>query len=66
VDQIAKARLLFGLDAGEPGRAAPAWRAYLALRAEMERHALAANEADLRFQDQIVLKRPADDVRGKT
>ena len=66
VDQIAKARLLFGLDAAEPGRAAPAWRAYLALRSEMERHGLATNEADLRFQDQIVLKRPADDVRGKT
>src|SRR5512143_3776082 len=66
VDQAVKARLLFGADAAEPGRAAHAWRAFLALRPEMERHALATNEADLRFQDQIVLKHPAEDVRGKT
>jgi len=66
VDAPAKARLLFGDDAVEPGKAAPAWRAFLALKPEMERHALATSEADLRFQDQIVLKHPADEARGKT
>jgi hypothetical protein len=66
VDAPAKSRLLFGPDAAEPGRAAPAWRAFLALRPEMERHHLATNEADLRFTDQIVLKHPAEDGRGNT
>ena len=66
VDQVVKARLLFAKDAAEPGRAAPIWRAFLALRPEMERRSLAIGEADLRFSDQIVLKHPAEDGRGKT
>jgi len=37
-----------------------------ALRPEMERHSLDVREADLRFSDQIVLKHPAEDGRGKT
>lgn len=66
VDQVAKVRLLFGRDATEPGRAAAIWRAFLVLRPEMERHGLDVHEADLRFEDRIVLKHPAEDGRGKT
>ena len=65
-DRIARARLLFGPDAAAPGRAAPLWRAFLALRPELDRHALSATEADLRFADRIVLKAPGDSGRGKT
>lgn len=71
-DRVAKARLLFGPDAaepgrpGEPGKAAPLWRAFLALRPELDRHALPTTEADLRFSGRIVLKAPADAGRGKT
>ncbi len=65
-DRVARARLLFGPDAVDPGRAAPLWRAFLALRSELDRHALSASEADLRFADRIVLKAPGDSGRGKT
>lgn len=65
-DRIAKARLLFGRDAVEPMRAAPLWRAFLALRPELDRHSLPAAEADLRFSGRIVLKAPGDTGRGKT
>jgi hypothetical protein len=65
-DRIAQARLLFGPDAAEPGRAAPLWRAFLALRPELDRHALPLAEADLRFAGRIVLKAPGDAGRGKT
>jgi cell division protein FtsQ len=66
VDRVARATLLFAPDADEPGRAAPIWRAFLALRPELERHALTTAEVDLRFADRIVLKAPADSERGKT
>lgn len=71
-DRVAKARLLFGPDAaeparpGEPGKVAPLWRAFLALRPELDRHALPLDEADLRFSGRIVLKAPGDTGRGKT
>jgi cell division septal protein FtsQ len=65
-DRIAKACLLFGPDAAEPKRAAPPWRAFLALRPELDRHSLPATEADLRFAGRIVLKAPGDTGRGKT
>ena len=65
-DRVARARLLFGPDAAEPGKAAPLWRAFLALRPELDRHALSATEADLRFAGRIVLKAPGDPGRGKT
>lgn len=65
-DRVARARLLFGPDAAETGRAAPLWRAFLALRPELDRHALSLAEADLRFADRIVLKAPGDPGRGKT
>lgn len=54
-DRSARVRLLFGEDALESGRAAAAWRAYLALRPELERHQLLRPEADLRFRDRIIL-----------
>ena len=66
VDRVAHVSLLFAPDAHEPGCAAPIWRAYLALRPELERHALTTTEVDLRFADRIVLKAPADGGRGKT
>jgi hypothetical protein len=66
VDRVARVSLLLGTDADEPGGAAPIWRAYLALRPELERHALSTTEVDLRFADRIVLKAPADGGRGKT
>ncbi len=65
-DRIAKACLLFGPDAAEPKKAAPLWRAFLALRPELDRHSLPATEADLRFSGRIVLKAPPDTGRGKT
>jgi len=65
-DRVARARLLFGPDAAESGKAAPLWRAFLALRPELDRHALSATEADLRFADRIVLKAPGESGRGKT
>jgi len=65
-DRVARARLLFGPDAAEPGKAVPPWRAFLALRPELDRHALALAEADLRFAGRIVLKAPGDSGRGKT
>ena len=65
-DRHARARLLFGPDAAEPGKAAPLWRAFLALRPELDRHALSLAEADLRFAGRIVLKAPGDSGRGKT
>lgn len=65
-DRVARARLLFGPDAAEPGKAAPLWRAFLALRPELDRHALSLAEADLRFAGRIVLKAPGDSGRGKT
>ncbi|MDL2716678.1 MAG: hypothetical protein PT977_02900 [Acidobacteriota bacterium] len=65
-DRIARARLLFGPDAAESGKAVPLWRAFLALRPELDRHALALAEADLRFAGRIVLKAPGDSGRGKT
>src|SRR5258706_491690 len=37
VDREARIPLLFAPDAHEPGRAAPIWRAYLALRPELKR-----------------------------
>ena len=65
-DRVASSRLLFGPDAASPGRAAPIWRAYLALLPELERSALPTADADLRFADRIVLKAPGDPGRGKT
>ena len=65
-DRTAKCRLLFGPDAATPGRAAPIWRAYLALLPELERNALPTSEADLRFAGRIVLKAPGDPGRGNT
>jgi hypothetical protein len=67
VDRESRTRLLFGPDALSPGRASALWRVYLTLRGELDRHALLRNEADLRFNDRIILKAPASDaVRGKT
>ncbi len=67
VDRESRTRLLFGPDALSPGRASALWRVYLTLRPELDRHALLRNEADLRFNDRIILKAPASDaVRGKT
>ncbi|HEV8267500.1 MAG TPA: hypothetical protein VGR00_04675, partial [Thermoanaerobaculia bacterium] len=66
VDQEARATLRFGLDAGEPHRAAAAWRAFLAVRDEASRHGLGTSEADLRFADRIVLPAPASSGRGTT
>ena len=65
-DRGARSRLLFGPDAAEPGKAAPLWRAFLALLPELDRHALSAADADLRFAGRIVLKAPGDSGRGKT
>jgi cell division septal protein FtsQ len=67
VDRESHTRLLFGPDALSPGRVSALWRVYLTLRPDLDRHALLRNEADLRFNDQIILKAPASDaVRGKT
>lgn len=67
VDRVARVQLLFGPDATEPSRAVLSWRAYLAVRPELERHALSSLEVDLRFADRIVLKAPAAEAgRGKT
>jgi hypothetical protein len=63
-DRVASCRLLFGPDAAEPGRAAPVWRAYLALLPELERSALPTADADLRFAGRIVLKAPGDAERN--
>jgi hypothetical protein len=65
-DRVARARLLFGPDAAEPKHAAPLWRAFLALRPELDRNSLPATEADLRFSGRIVLKAPGDTGHGKT
>lgn len=65
-DRVASCRLLFGPDAAEPGRAAPIWRAYLALLPELERSALPTSDADLRFAGRIVLKAPGDSGPGNT
>ncbi len=66
-DRASQARLLFGGDALEPGRAAAAWRAYLALRPELERHALLRSEVDLRFRDRIILNAPRPEAAaGRT
>jgi hypothetical protein len=65
-DRIARASLLFGPDAAETKKAAPMWRAFLALRPELDRHSLPATEADLRFSGRIVLKAPGDTGHGKT
>jgi hypothetical protein len=65
-DRVASCRLLFGPDAAAPGRAAPIWRAYLALLPELERSALPTADADLRFAGRIVLKAPGDPGRGNT
>lgn len=65
VDQEARVKLLFGLDALEPNRAAAIWRAYLALKPELDRHALGGGEVDLRFSNRIVLA-AAESSRGKT
>jgi hypothetical protein len=66
VDRTARVRLLLPMDAAAPGRTAPVWRVFLALLPELQRQGLEPEEADLRFADQIVLKKPADDVRGQT
>jgi hypothetical protein len=67
IDRESRARLHFGLDALTPGRASVLWRVYLGLRPELDRHSLLRSEADLRFNDRIILKAPASDaVRGKT
>jgi hypothetical protein len=65
-DRVARSRLLFGPDADAPARAAPIWRAYLALLPELERNDLPTTDADLRFSGRIVLKTPGDAGRGKT
>ncbi len=65
-DRVASCRLLFGPDAAAPGRAAPIWRAYLALLPELERNGLPTSDADLRFAGRIVLKAPGDPGRGNT
>ena len=65
-DRVASCRLLFGPDAGAPGRAASIWRAYLALLPELERNSFPTSDADLRFAGRIVLKAPGDTGRGKT
>jgi hypothetical protein len=65
-DRVASCRLLFAPDAVTPGRAAPIWRAYLALLPELERSALPTSEADLRFAGRIVLKAPGNAGRGNT
>lgn len=66
VDRSARVRLLFGPEALQPGVAAAAWRAYLAIRPELERRGLATSEADLRFANRIVLKNPAAAGHGST
>ena len=63
-DRVARSRLLFGPDAAEPSRAAPIWRAWLALLPELERSSLPTTDADLRFAGRIVLKAPGDPGRG--
>lgn len=65
IDQDARVKLLFGPEALEPSRAAAIWRAYLALKPELDRHALGGGEIDLRFSNRIVLA-AADAARGKT
>ena len=55
-DKVARTRLLVA-DAGA-GAAASAWRAFLALRPELESRGLLSGEADLRFENRIVLKAP--------
>ena len=65
-DRVAKSRLLFGPDAAAPSRAAPIWRAYLALLPLLERNALPTSDADLRFAGRIVLKSPGDPGHGNT
>lgn len=66
-DEEAGVLLRLGPDAAEPGRAAAAWRAYLAVAPELARAALPLHEADLRFEGRIVLKASAPDGgRGKT
>ena len=67
IDRESRTRLQFGPDALTPGRASALWRVYLGLRPELDRHSLLRSEADLRFNDRIILKAPASDaVRGKT
>jgi hypothetical protein len=62
VDQEARLTLVFGTDALVPGRASAAWRAFLALTPELERHGLLEREVDLRFQNRIVLRAPASEA----
>lgn len=67
IDRVARVRLLFGPEGTEPGRAVLSWRAFLAVRPELERHALSSLEVDLRFADRIVLKASAPEGgHGKT
>ncbi len=67
VDRVAKIRILFGRNALAANEAAAAWRALLAVKPELDRHALTRGDVDLRFSGRIVLRAPAEvPVRGKT
>ncbi|MGE5344633.1 MAG: cell division protein FtsQ/DivIB [Acidithiobacillales bacterium] len=66
-DRVARARLLLPGDPAEAGRAAAAWRAWLALAADLARRGLPVDAADLRFDGRIVLDAPPELLgRGKT
>ncbi len=66
-DRLLRARLHFGEDALEPGRAALTWRALLATVPELSRHGLSLQDIDLRFADRIVLRAPdIEATHGKT
>ncbi len=59
-DRVARARLLLPGDPAEAGRAAAAWRAWLALVPDLGRRGLPVDAADLRFDGRIVLAPPPD------
>lgn len=67
IDKVARVKLLFGRDAAAPNQASLSWRAFLAVQRELERHAMAGREVDLRFANRIVLRPPtADLLAGNT
>lgn len=66
-DRVARARLLLPDDPAEAARAAAAWRAWLAIAADLRRRGLPVDAADLRFDGRIVLEAPPELLgRGKT
>jgi cell division septal protein FtsQ len=63
-DRVARARLLLPGDPAEAGRAAAAWRAWLALVPDLARRGLPVDAADLRFDGRIVLDAPPELLGG--